>query len=176
MISGLKKWLWKIVRTEKFRKITAFLALMFMILTFVISLDPRPFLNLGYFGIFVFSIFGSGIFLVPVISRYLNVFVIAFIVSLGMAINDLVSWYLGKRGDIVFPRSKRVIRAEKTLHKYGPYGLLFFSFIPLPYDFFGVIAGYMEFPFWRFVIPTFLGRFLRFLILGTGSIAIFGFA
>lgn len=163
-----------IVKSKRFRGITTFLAVVFMFATFVLTLDPRPFVKFGYLGAFVFSLFGTGIIIVPVLARYMNLALLSLLVALGMAINDTVGWYVGRRGDVVFPRSKRVIRAEETLHKYGPYGLVLFAFMPLPYDFFGVIAGYLEFPFLRFVIPTFVGRFARFMLLGSGSIAIWG--
>lgn len=149
---------------------------MFSVATFFMIFNPEPFLRYGYPGIFVFNLFGPGTFLVPVLSRHLNVYLLALTSASGMAINDSVSWYMGKNGDVVLPRSKRVIEAEKTLHKYGPLGLLLFAFIPMPYDFIGLIAGYMEFPFWRFWMPTFLARFVRFVLLGFGVISIWGLA
>lgn len=163
-----------LLRSERIKNAIAAVSLIFMLATFIVAMDPGPFLGLGYVGVFVFSLFGSGIFIVPLVSRYLNIVVVAIVASLAMAINDVVGWYVGKRGHVVFPRSRRVLRAELTLHKYGPYALIFFSFLPLPYDFFGVIAGYLEFPFWRFVIPTFVGRLIRFLLIGAGVIAIWG--
>jgi membrane protein YqaA with SNARE-associated domain len=37
-----------------------------------------------------------------------------------------------------------------------------------------IISGYMGLPYAYFALPTFLGRFLRFLALGSGAVAIWG--
>ena len=80
----------------------------------------------------------------------------------------------GKNGDVVFKRGKRVERFERYIKKYGPWAMLVWSFIPFPYDFVAIISGYVGLPYAYFALPTFLGRFLRFLVLGSGAVAIFG--
>lgn len=170
----------KRISSEKLKSAGLLIGIIFTIVTFLLTflavLNPDPFIKYGYLGIFTFNLVGAGTLLVPVLARYLNIYMLALVSSAGMAVNDTVSWYVGKSGDVIIPRSKRVIKTEKTLHKHGPYGLLFFAFIPWPYDFIGLIAGYLEFPFWRFWIPTFIGRFLRFVLLGYGVIGLVGLA
>ena len=149
-------------------------AVVFYLLAFVVAFKPEPFLRFGYWGIFAYNLFGPGTFLIPVVSRHFAVFGVALATSLGMAINDSVSWLAGKNGDIVFPRGRRVARIEAAIKKYGPFALFFWALIPFPYDFIAVIAGYLKLPFKRFLIPTFLGRLLRFLLMGSGIVAIWG--
>ena len=149
-------------------------AVVFYLLAFVVAFKPEPFLRFGYLGIFAYNLFGPGTFLIPVVSRHFAVFGVALATSLGMAINDSVSWLAGKNGDIVFPRGRRVARIEASIKKYGPFALFFWALIPFPYDFIAVIAGYLKLPFKRFLIPTFLGRLLRFLLMGSGIVAIWG--
>lgn len=48
----------KILQSRKFKEITIILGVLFFVLTFVISLDPKPFLKFGYSGVFVFNLFG----------------------------------------------------------------------------------------------------------------------
>jgi len=96
----------------------------------------------------------------------MNFIGLAFVTALGMGLNDSVSWLVGRSGDVVIPRSKRIIRLEGTIHRYGSLALFFWSLIPFPYDLIGLIAGYLEFSYKAFIIPTFLGRLIRFLILG----------
>ncbi len=160
--------------SKAFKTFTLILAVIFYLLAFVIVFTPEPFLRFGYLGIFVYNLFGPGTFLVPTASRYFNVFGVAVATALGMAINDSVSWLAGRNGDIVFKRGKRVQKIERYIKKYGPFALFFWALIPFPYDFIAIVAGYLEMPFWRFLIPTFLGRFIRFIGLGTGTVAIFG--
>jgi membrane protein DedA with SNARE-associated domain len=166
-------WL-KFFSSKPFKTFTLILAVIFYVLAFVIAFAPEPFLKYGYLGIFVYNLFGPGTFLVPTASRYFGIFGVALATALGMAINDSISWLAGKNGDIVFKRGKRVEKIEAYIKKYGPFALFFWALIPFPYDFIAVIAGYLKMPFWRFLIPTFLGRMLRFLGLGSGTVAIWG--
>lgn len=157
-----------------FKIFTLVFAVVFYLLAFIVVFKPEPFLRFGYWGIFAFNLIGPGTFLIPAASRNFAVFGVALATSLGMAINDSVSWLAGKNGDIVFPRGRRVARIEAVIKKYGPFALFFWALIPFPYDFIAVIAGYLKLPFKRFLIPTFLGRLFRFLLMGFGIVAIWG--
>lgn len=163
-----------IFQSKPFKILTLVFAVVFYLLAFVVAFTPEPFLKFGYLGIFVFNLFGPGTFLIPVASRHFMVLGVALATSLGMAINDSVSWLAGKNGDIIFPRGRRVARIETAIKKYGPFALFFWALIPFPYDFIAVIAGYLKLPFKRFLIPTFLGRLLRFILMGSGIVAIWG--
>jgi membrane protein YqaA with SNARE-associated domain len=165
---------WDSFQSKTFKALTLGLAAVFYLIAFVIVFSPEPFLKFGYVGLFVFNLFGPGMFLVPGASRFLPVGGVALVTALGMAINDSVSWLAGKNGDLIFPRGRRVAKIEGYIKKYGPWALFFWALIPFPYDFIAVIAGYLKLPFWRFLVPTFLGRLLRFLGLGSGTVAIWG--
>lgn len=72
-----------------------------------------------------------------------------------VAFNDSVSWLIGRSGDVVIPRSKKVEKIEKTINRFGSVALFFWSLIPIPYDIIGFIAGYLEFPYRNFITPHF---------------------
>jgi membrane protein YqaA with SNARE-associated domain len=91
-----------------------------------------------------------------------------------MAFNDSVSWYIGKNGQTILPKGKRVQQIESGIKKFGPLALFVWSIIPFPYDLIGLISGYLGVSYLGFFIPTFLGKFLRFILLGTGTVSIFG--
>jgi membrane protein YqaA with SNARE-associated domain len=91
-----------------------------------------------------------------------------------MVLNDSVAWLIGRSGDVVLQRSKKLERIEKGIHKFGPFVLFFWSLMPIPYDFVGLIAGYLEFSYKSYVIPSFLGKFVRFILLGIGIFVFFG--
>lgn len=160
--------------SKAFKKFTLILSVIFIVASFFVALDPRPFLQFGYLGIFVYNLFGTGIVIVPVFSRYYNVILVAFLAALGMSVNDAVSWYAGKTGQIIIPPSPRMARIHDKIVRYGPWAIFFWALIPFPFDIIAVAAGYLRLPFWRFLIPMFLGRFVRFLLLGSGSIALWG--
>ena len=161
-------------RDKWFKIFTLVLAVIFYLLAFVIVFLPEPFLRFGLWGIFAYNLVGPGTFLVPTASRFFSVFGVALATSSGMVLSDSVSWLAGKNGDIVFKRGRRVERVEAYIKKYGPWALFGWALIPFPYDFIAVIAGYLKLPFSYFLIPTFLGRLVRFLALGSGVVALWG--
>lgn len=163
------------LHSKVFKHITFIVGLSFVILTLFIIIDPRPFLRFGYFGVFLFNLFGGpGMFLIPVLSRHMSVFLLACVSSFGIGVNDSVSWVVGKSGDVIFPKSRKIKEIEGSIQKYGIFALFFWSLIPFPYDVVGIIAGYLGFPYLSYFIPTFLGKFIRFFILGFLSLSIFG--
>lgn len=164
----------KLFSSKAFKWVTLVLGILFMVLAFSLSLDPEPFLKYGYWGVYVFNLVGPGVFIIPALSRRMSVLLLAFASAAGMLTGDSISWLVGKSGDVIIPRSKGVKRLEKSLHKWGPYALFFWSIIPFPYDLVGVLAGYLEFTYKRFAIPSFLGKFIRFVLLGSGVVAVWG--
>lgn len=158
----------KLLNSSKFKRIIFFLGIFFLILTIFISLDPKPFLKYGYLGVFIFNLFGAGTILAFSLSQHMNIYGLAFVSALGMVINDSLSFIIGKSGDAIIPRSKKVEKIEKSIHKFGSIALFFWSLMPIPYDIIGFIAGYLEFPYRNFVLPTFLGKFVRFILIGSG--------
>lgn len=157
-----------------FKILSLILGIIFILLAFVVVLKPEPFIKFGYPGIFVYNLFGPGVFLIPVLSRTFNIFWVAFFSALGMALNDSVSWLVGKNGDIVIKRNPRIIKIEAKIQRFGPWAIFFWALIPFPFDLIAVIAGYLQIPYIRFLLPLFLGRLIRFFLMGSGIVAIWG--
>jgi membrane protein YqaA with SNARE-associated domain len=169
-----RKQLIALFQHKSFKRVVFVLGVLFFLISIFVTVDPKPFLKFGYPGIFVASLLGVGTLLAIPLSVHFNTFWLAVVMSLGMAINDSVSWLVGQSGDAVVERSKKIEQIENSIHKYGKVALFFWSLIPFPYDLIGFIAGYLEFSYWDFMIPTILGRFVKFMILGTGIMAVFG--
>ena len=157
----------------EFKRILFLVGIVFLIATAFISVNPEPFLRFGYWGVFVFSLFGPGMFLIPSLVDHLGVIPLALVVALGYALNDSISWFIGSTGHTIIPHGKRFERVEATLHTYGQPALFFWALIPFPYDAIALISGYLGFSYWRFVWPTFLGRLVRFIALGYGLVKFF---
>lgn len=147
------------------------LGLVFFASSFVSLVDPGRFAHVGYGGVFVFNLFGAGSLLSFTLAQQLNIFGLALASSLGLAINDSVAWLIGKNGDVLIKRPRRVKAIELTVKKWGPVALFFWSLIPFPYDLVGIVAGYLEIPFGRYFLATMLGKFIRSLLIGLGVIA-----
>lgn len=138
----------------------------FLLLTFVIALDPAKFAQLGYPGVFVFNLFGPGTFLVPLVAQEFNLVLLAFVSALGMSANDSVLYLLGRSGQLLVEPGKKSAWAKNLVTRYGRKGLFAVSIIPFPLDFVGGTVGYLGFPYHYYLLPTILGKFLRFFILG----------
>jgi membrane protein YqaA with SNARE-associated domain len=176
MLKRLHKKLQEIISSDRFKKFIFVFGFIYIFLAFFISFDPKPFLRVGYPGIFLFNLLGGpGMLLIPTFSRYFGALPVAIVSALGMAINDLLSWWVGKyAANTLVPHSKQASKTIEFLHKYGVYGLLVLALLPTPYDFVGLIAGYLKFAYTDFFLATFLGRVIRFWLIGIGAIAILG--
>ncbi|HOZ80789.1 MAG TPA: VTT domain-containing protein [Candidatus Woesebacteria bacterium] len=169
----MKEKLKKLFKSKVFKKVTLIIGVIFIILTFILVLRPEPFIKLGYWGVLLFGIFGPSMAVVPRLALEMNLVLVAIMSALGMAINDSVTWWVGKVvGDEVIKRTEKIEKIEKIIKKFGLIAILGWSFIPFPYDLIGLIAGYLEVSFVGFLGVTFLGRLVRFLLIGAGVVGV----
>lgn len=175
-LKKLKTRLIYTVNSKTFKKAVFFLGIAFFFLTFFITFSPQPFLRFGYLGVFIFNLFGPGTFLFPALSKFMNIPLLAGVTALGMMFNDSVAWLVGITSDSLILPSKKLDKIRSSIEKYGPWALFFWSLIPFPYDFVGFVAGYLKMPYKKYVIPTFSGKFVRFILMGYGLLKIFSFS
>ena len=90
-----------------------------------------------------------------------------------MAINDSIAWIIGNSGKAVVDRPVKLKKIEHSIEKYGIFAIFFWSLIPFPYDIIGLVAGYLGLSYVRYIIPTFLGKFIRFTLIGLGILSFF---
>ncbi len=168
------RWV-RLLGSREIKGVAFVLGVVFLVLAVFVGVNPQPFLKFGYTGVFVFNMFGgAGVLLIPTLSRYMNLPALAFVSALGMAFNDSVSWWVGGIGHTIIPHSKKLERIEGSLRRSGWPVLFLWSLIPFPYDLIGFVAGYLRFSYKSFLVPTFLGKFVRFLLIGYGAIKLFG--
>jgi len=159
-------------QSKYFKKLSFFLGIAFLIIAAFFAVKPEPFLRFGYLGIFVFNILGAGTFLIIPLVKHFQLLPLALISACGITLNDSIAWFIGTSGTAVIPKGKKVKRIEKSIQKYGAYALFFWSLIPFPYDLIGFVAGYLGIPYRMFVVPTFLGKFVRLILLGIGTLQV----
>jgi membrane protein YqaA with SNARE-associated domain len=169
----LKGGVVNLIQSKIFKTVVFILGVLLLISTVFISINPEPFLKFGYAGVFLFNLFGPGTLLIPTLSLEMNIPLIALFSATGMTLNDSLSWVVGTIGNDVIPPSSRVERIELKLKKHGAIYLFLWSLIPFPYDIIGFIAGYLDFKYLKFALPTILGKFIRFLVIGYGVTSIF---
>ncbi len=131
----------------------------------------------GYLGVFLVSILGSVVILVPIPSMpvvflmgmILNPWLVALMVGLGEPIGEIPTYLAGRGGRAsmekwekkrIFSWPTRFIRNRPSLF------LFFFALLPNPaFDLAGATSGAMRYPFWKFLICLFLGKTGKGLII-----------
>ena len=155
------------------KRIAFFIGILFLLVTGFVAISPEPFLKFGYPGVFIMSaIGGSSLLLIPLASHF-NIYLLAFAGASGMAINDSIAWIIGNSGKAVVDRPVKLKKIEHSIEKYGIFAIFFWSLIPFPYDIIGLVAGYLGLSYVRYIIPTFLGKFIRFTLIGLGILSFF---
>jgi membrane protein YqaA with SNARE-associated domain len=114
----------------------------------------------------LFNLFGPGTLLVPLMAEHFNVSLLALISTFGMSLNDSVVYVVGRSGQGVVKPGKRSDWARHLVARHGRLGLFAISLVPFPLDFVGGTVGYLGFSYRYYLLPTFAGKFLRFLALG----------
>lgn len=161
------------LQSKIFKRITFFVGIVLLLVTGLIAISPEPFLKFGYPGVFLMcAMGGSSILLIPLASHF-NIYWLAFAGAFGMAINDSIAWIIGNSGKAIVERPAKLKKIENSVERYGMLAIFFWSLIPFPYDIIGFIAGYLGLPYIRYVIPTFLGKFIRFTLIGLGILSFF---
>lgn len=97
-----------------------------------------------------------------------NPAIIALVASVGGTLGEITAYYAGYLG-------KRVIHLENTpgynrlvswMKRYGPWGIFFVSLQPiLPVDIAGLLAGVSKLPLWKFLLPCWPGKIIKYLLL-----------
>jgi membrane protein YqaA with SNARE-associated domain len=139
----------------------------------------------GIWAVFIIALIDASFFgipLDPIIAYYVAIdprrtIIYAIMASCGSALGSTVPYLIGyKGGEAVVEKKlgpKRFARLHATSEKYGDMALIIPALMPpgFPFKAFALIAGVTEMRYVHFLLSIFLGRLLRFLILGTLIIA-----
>jgi membrane protein YqaA with SNARE-associated domain len=139
----------------------------------------------GIWAVFIVALIDASFFgipLDPVIAYYVAIdprrtIVYALMASCGSALGSTVPYLIGyKGGEAVVEKKlgpKRFARLHATSEKYGDMALIIPALMPpgFPFKAFALIAGVTEMRYLHFLLSIFVGRLLRFIILGVLIIA-----
>ena len=137
---------------------------------------------LSYPGIFLGSMLWNATVLVPIPSFWiyfglgtipgLHPALIGLAGGSGAAVGELTSYMAGYSGRAILKLEKRKTydRVQRWIKKWG-FGVIFgFNLVPVfPFDLFGIAAGALRFPLWKFYLACLAGRTLAY-----GAIAFAG--
>jgi membrane protein YqaA with SNARE-associated domain len=144
-------------------------------------LMPSPFpvekfASTAYLVVFGISLAFNAAILVPVFlhvsimmaaAQYWNPVLVALAASVGGVLGELTAYYAGYLG-------KRIAQLENIpgyqrlvgwMNKHGPWGIFLISVQPiLPVDIAGLLAGASKLPVWKFLLPCWAAKFIKYLV------------
>ena len=184
----VKSLLKKVRRNEKNHKKLYFLALILLgIILFLpvfFQIRYHELRSFGLLGVFLLNLVGSATIFFPtpafisvgITATQINPLLVAFIGALGAALGEGTTFLFGLTSNKFFNLEKHKIlkKLKKIIHnKWGAVAILALAFIPNPFfDGIGILAGLSRYPIKRFLLLTFFGRFLRYIVIGYVSIYI----
>jgi membrane protein YqaA with SNARE-associated domain len=79
--------------------------------------------------------------------------------AFGSALGQFTAYLAGYGGRAVIRREQSIWyrRAEDWMNRYGSLGIFFFALTFLPVDVAGLVAGALRFPYWKYLMATFIG-------------------
>lgn len=143
----------------------------------VILLNKGIFSNLqgyGYLGIFLLSLLGNSTVIIPapVILTALvggglyNPYAVGLTTAAGAAIGELTGYMAGVGGTAFVKEGKAYRKIKGWMEKNGFLTLFVLAVIPNPlFDAAGISAGVMNYPVKRFLVATFLGKSIKFIVV-----------
>lgn len=177
----LRPLLNKIRRSEKHHKKLYFI--LFVLLGIILFLPVffqmrfHSLRSFGLFGVFFINLFGSatiflpapGLLSVGISATQSDPLLVALIGALGASIGEGTTFLFGYTSNklLELERHKLIMKFKKNIFdKWGNAVILFFAFIPNPlFDGIGMIAGLSKYPIKKFLVITFIGRLLRFVVI-----------
>lgn len=142
--------------------------------------------HLGYIGLFIAALFGATVlpFSTEVIfgvlvAKGLNLWICIITATIGSTLGGMICYWLGSLGKIEtfekYTRVKheRVEKMQNWLHGKGAL-MCIFAGMPGMGDVVAIALGLMRANAWLVALCMFLGKFVRFVVLGIGFYKIFG--
>lgn len=184
----LKSLLKKVRRNENHHKKLYFLALILLgIILFLpvfFQIRYHELRSFGLLGVFLLNLIGSATIFFPtpaflsvgITATQTNPLLVAFVAALGASLGEGTTFLFGLTSNKFFNLEKHKIlkKFKKIIHnKWGGGTILALAFIPNPFfDGIGILAGLSRYPIKRFLLLTFFGRFLRYIVIGYVSVYI----
>lgn len=128
---------------------------------------------LGYLGVFLISILGAVVILIPIPSlpvvflmgMLLNPFLVGLMVGLGEPIGEIPTYMAGRSGQVSTDSNKKrrfFARPINWMKRRGALVIFIFALLPNPaFDVAGAAAGAVRYPFWKFLLMLFLGKTVK---------------
>ena len=92
-------------------------------------------------------------------------FISSLVTTLGAVTGELVSYFIGYAGQNYIPESEWNIKIHEFMKMNGEMTIFLVSVIPNPFfDIAAIASGATDFPLWKFIVISFVGKFIKFSI------------
>ena len=129
--------------------------------------------NYGYLGIFLISMFTNATIVLPMPSILIilslgatfNPLYIGLAAGIGGAIGEMTAYAGGYSGRNVWHDNQNYLKAVSWLKRWGMFIVFIFAVLPMPIDVMGLAAGNLRLPAWRFFVPCWLGKTIKYIVM-----------
>jgi membrane protein DedA with SNARE-associated domain len=128
----------------------------------------------GYAGVFVISVILNATIIIPVSNMTIILalgaalpmpWLVGVVGGLGAVIGEMTAYLAGRSGRNLIAKNKTYARVEKWVKKRGWIAIFFLSAFPFVFDVVGIIAGALRMPVWEFMVPTWAGRTISYVVV-----------
>jgi uncharacterized membrane protein YdjX (TVP38/TMEM64 family) len=130
--------------------------------------------KLGYLGVFVISVILNATIIIPVSNLGIIVamgvvlsmpWAVGLIGGTGAAIGEMTGYIAGRSGRGLLAKNKIYLRVEGWVKRWGWLAIFVLSMVPLVFfDIASVIAGALRMPYWKYILATWAGRTITYVI------------
>jgi len=129
--------------------------------------------NYGYLGAFLISLLTNATIILPMPSLILlfpiaaafNPLYVGLAAGIGGAIGEMTAYAAGYSGSKLWQDNPNYLKAVAWLKKWGMLVVFVFSVTPLPLDIMGLAAGNLRLPWWKFFLPCWPGKTIKYIVL-----------
>ena len=84
--------------------------------------------------------------------------------GVGAGIGEIVGYMAGYSGRGIVKINKIYLRFVGWMKRWGALAVFVFSSAPVFFDLAGIAAGVLHLPLWKFILATWLGRTLNYIV------------
>lgn len=142
------------------------------------QIKHQEFRSLGLLGVFLLNLIGSATIFLPspaflsvgISATQMDPLLVAFVAAIGGALGEGTTFLFGYSSHklLKLEKNKKLLKFKKRVFdKWGTLVILILAFIPNPlFDGIGIVAGISKYPIKKFLVLTFIGRLLRYILIG----------
>ena len=149
------------------------LALGITIALFVMRHEILKLGNYGYLGTFLLSLGTNATIILPMPSILMilplgatfNPLYIGLAAGLGGALGEMTAYVIGYTGRGIWHDNPNYVKAVGWLKRWGMLIVFIFAVTPMPLDIMGIAAGNLRLPVWKFFLPAWPGKTIKYIVL-----------